>query len=437
MILEAMISAALGGAVYGYIESRREQKEEIELEKGKIEQLNNINTWKKCLELSDTKGIRNKIGETFLIEKYIKTDYGFLAKVKAPLGCDWMALKNVGSEIETAFKGTVEIKKDKYSDYIDIEVITKKPEFIFSPIKTNCNEWFGGLKANGEPYLISLDENPHVCYTGTTGTGKTFTEFVSVTNLLYNYKNDFEVYITQLINGETKIFSKCKPVKLFADTLEEALVILRQVAEKADARAKELNKYGYVSVKHWNDENPDKAFKRIILLMDEFSFFKIEEGDSEEVKKLKNECEIYLKRIAKTGRAMAISIVMVLQKSTVENVNSTIRSQMCVISLRQFSGQDSKVAIGTTEAARLNEFEAIIKGNGIYEKVFIPRIKSKQPQIHLAKYVPSIIVPRKISILEEKKDIAKKTSIESKNNNLVVDLKESAKKKIKRKVKGA
>ncbi|MCC5432678.1 MULTISPECIES: hypothetical protein [Clostridium] len=433
MILEAMISAALGGAVYGYIESRREQKEEIELEKEKIEQLNNINTWKKCLELSDTKGIRNKIGETFLIEKYIKTDYGFLAKVKAPLGCDWMALKNVGSEIETAFKGTVEIKKDKYSDYIDIEVITKKPEFVFSPIKTNCNEWFGGLKANGEPYLISLDENPHVCYTGTTGTGKTFTEFVSVTNLLYNYKNDFEVYITQLINGETKIFSKCKPVKLFADTLEEALVILRQVAGKADARAKELNKYGYVSVKHWNDENPDKAFKRIILLMDEFSFFKVEEGDSEEVKKFKNECEIYLKRIAKTGRAMAISIVMVLQKSTVENVNSTIRSQMCVISLRQFSGQDSKVAIGTTEAARLNEFEAIIKGNGIYEKVFIPRIKSKQPQIHLAKYVPEIVIPKKGVILKEK---IKEIPIEEKTNNIIV---ESKKKKIKknRNVKGA
>ena len=233
MILEAMISAALGGAVYGYIESRREQKEEIELEKEKIEQLNNINTWKKCLELSDTKGIRNKIGETFLIEKYIKTDYGFLAKVKAPLGCDWMALKNVGSEIETAFKGTVEIKKDKYSDYIDIEVITKKPEFVFSPIKTNCNEWFGGLKANGEPYLISLDENPHVCYTGTTGTGKTFTEFVSVTNLLYNYKNDFEVYITQLINGETKILSKCKPVKLFLLLALILLMLLLKYLQKA------------------------------------------------------------------------------------------------------------------------------------------------------------------------------------------------------------
>lgn len=437
MILEAMISAALGGAVYGYIESRREQKEEIELEKGKIEQLNNINTWKKCLELSDTKGIRNKIGETFLIEKYIKTDYGFLAKVKAPLGCDWMALKNVGSEIETAFKGTVEIKKDKYSDYIDIEVITKKPEFIFSPIKTNCNEWFGGLKANGTPYFISLNENPHICYSGKTGSGKTFAEFISFTNLLYNYKNDFEVYITQLVNGETKIFSKCKPCKITASTLEEALVVLEKINEIADKREKELSKYGYISTKHWNDDNPNRKYKRIFLLMDEFSFFRIEDGDTDEDKKLKNKCESYLKRIAKAGRAMGISIIAGLQKATVENINSSIRSQMCIISLRQFSSQDSKVAIGTSEGVKLDDFEAIIKGSGIYEKVFIPIIKAKQPQLELAKYVPSIIVPRKISILEEKKDIAKKTSIESKNNNLVVDLKESAKKKIKRKVKGA
>ncbi|WP_415347733.1 hypothetical protein, partial [Clostridium perfringens] len=93
--------------------------------------------------------------------------------------------------------------------------------------------------------------------------------------------------------------------------------------------------------------------------------------------------------------------------------------------------------IGTSEGVKLDDFEAIIKGSGIYEKVFIPIIKAKQPQLELAKYVPSIIVPRKISILEEKKDITKKASVESKNNSLVVDLKESAKKKIKRKVKGA
>lgn len=437
MILEAMISAALGGAVYGYIESRREQKEEIELEKGKIEQLNNINTWKKCLELSDTKGIRNKIGETFLLERYIKTEYGFVAKTKAPLGVDWMALKGVENALETAFKGTVEITKNKYTDEIKIEVITRKPEFEFKPVKLSCNEWLGGFKANGTPYSVSLNENPHICYSGKTGSGKTFAEFISFTNLLYNYKNDFDVYITQLVNGETKIFSKCKPCKITASTLEEALVILEKINEIADKREKELSKYGYISVKHWNDDNPNRKYKRVFLLMDEFSFFRIEDGDEDEEKKLKNKCESYLKRIAKAGRAMGISIIAGLQKATVENINSSIRSQMCIISLRQFSSQDSKVAIGTSEGVKLDDFEAIIKGSGIYEKVFIPIIKAKQPQLELAKYVPSIIVPRKISILEEKKDIAKKTSIESKNNNLVVDLKESAKKKIKRKIKGA
>ncbi|XZI02990.1 hypothetical protein ACSXE3_15540 (plasmid) [Clostridium perfringens] len=437
MLLEIILSAAFGGGLYGYMQSKEKNNKNRKLEKDEIEKLKNINTWKKCLDLADSKGIKNKLGETFLLERYIKTEYGFVAKTKAPLGVDWLALKGVENALETAFKGTIEISKNKYDDYIDIEVITRKPEFKFKPVPLSCNEWLGGFKANGTPYSVSLNENPHICYSGKTGSGKTFAEFISFTNLLYNYKNDFEVYITQLVNGETKIFSKCKPCKITASTLEEALVVLEKINEIADKREKELSKYGYISTKHWNDDNPNRKYKRIFLLMDEFSFFRIEDGDTDEDKKLKNKCESYLKRIAKAGRAMGISIIAGLQKATVENINSSIRSQMCIISLRQFSSQDSKVAIGTSEGVKLDDFEAIIKGSGIYEKVFIPIIKAKQPQLELAKYVPSIIVPRKISILEEKKDIAKKTSIESKNNSLVVDLKESAKKKIKRKVKGA
>ena len=42
MILEAMLSAALGGVVYGYMESIREKKEEIKLEKEKLEEIINI-----------------------------------------------------------------------------------------------------------------------------------------------------------------------------------------------------------------------------------------------------------------------------------------------------------------------------------------------------------------------------------------------------------
>lgn len=434
MILEAMLSAALGGVVYGYMESIREKKEEIKLEKEKLEEIININTWKKCLELADTKGIKNKVGDTFLLEGYKKTDYGFTAITKAPLGCDWMALKSVESVLETSFKGTVEITKNKYTDEIKIEVITRKPEFEFKPVELSCNEWLGGFKANGTPYSVSLNENPHICYSGKTGSGKTFAEFISFTNLLYNYKNDFDVYITQLVNGETKIFSKCKPCKITASTLEEALVILEKINEIADKREKELSKYGYISVKHWNDDNPNRKYKRVFLLMDEFSFFRIEDGDADEEKKLKNKCESYLKRIAKAGRAMGISIIAGLQKATVENINSSIRSQMCIISLRQFSSQDSKVAIGTNEGVKLDDFEAIIKGSGIYEKVFIPVIKAKQPQLELVKYDKNIIVPRKGVVIKD--EIQKEEEIKIKEAN-IVEIKDAIKKKPRRNIKGA
>lgn len=433
MILEAMLSAALGGIVYGYMESMREKKKEIKLEKEKLEEITNINTWKKCLEFADTKGIKNKVGETFPLEEYKKTDYGFTAVTKAPLGVDWIALKSVESALETAFKGTVEIKKEKYTDEINVEVITRKPEFNFKPVVLNCNEWLGGFKSNRTPFSISLYENPHILYSGKTGSGKTFAMFISFTNMLYNYKNDFDVYITQLVNSETKIFSKCKPCKMTASNLEEALVVLEKIVEICDKREKEISKYGYVSVRHWNEDNSDIKFKRIILLMDEFSFFKQEEGDSEEEKKLKNKCESYLKRIAKAGRSMDVSIIGALQKATVENINSSVRSQMCIISLRQFSGQDSKICIGTTEGARLDDCEAIIKGAGIYEKVFIPRIKSKQPQTELQKYDKNIIVPHKGIVKDE---IQKKEEIKIKETN-VVEIKDAIKKKPRRNIKGA
>ncbi|WP_124042275.1 FtsK/SpoIIIE domain-containing protein [Clostridium perfringens] len=401
MILEAMLSAAFGGALYGYIQSRDKNNEKIKIGKDKIEQRENMKIWKKCLEFSDVKGIINKNNDTFTLEDYKKTSYGFSAITKAPLGCDWMSLRSVENALETAFQGTVEIQKEKYTGDIKVEVITRKPEFEFKPVKLTSNEWLGGFKANGTPFNIDLNLNPHILYAGKTGSGKTFAMFISFTNMLYNYKNDFDVYITQLVNAETKIFSKCKPCKMTASTLEEALVVLEKIVEICDKREKEISKYGYVSVRHFNEDYPNKKFKRIILLMDEFSFFKIEDGDTDEDKKLKNKCEICLKRIAKAGRSMNITIIGALQKATVENINSSVRSQMCMISLRQFSGQDSKITIGTTEASRLDDCEAIIKGSNIYEKVFIPIIKSKQPQIELQKYDKNIIVPRKGVIIED------------------------------------
>ena len=401
MLIEAMVSAALGGALYGYVETKRKKKERIKLDEEKREKIDNINKWKKCLKESNVKGIKNKSGETFELYKYKKTQFGFIATTKAPLGCDWINIKDIEGELETAFSGMVEINKSKYSDEIELTFVTKKPEFEFKPIKTkSCDELLIMHKANAKPVFLDLNENPHVVFSGKSGSGKTFVEFMSVTNMLHNYKNDFDMYICQIVNGETKIFSKCKPVKMVADTLEEALVMLNKLAEICDKREKEISKYGYISVKHWNKDNPRRKFKRIILLMDEFSFFKVEDGDNEEEKKLKLQCEKAFKRIGKAGRAMSVSLIAVTQKMSSENINTTLRSQTAVVSLVQHNTIDSNMAIGTSEAVGLEKFEAIIMGQGIYEKGFVSVLKSEQPQLELVKYVPEIIIPQKVNIKE-------------------------------------
>lgn len=402
MLVETIVSCAIGGAVYRYLENKRKMNEKAEVSPEEIEKNENMWKWIECLDNADIKGIKDKRGDTFRLFKYKKTDFGFTAKTKAPIGVNWQKLKDIESNLETAFNGMVEISKGRYDEEINITMVTKKPEFVFAPIKTkSCDELLIMHKADGKPVFIGLDENPHLIFTGKSGTGKTFVEFMSITNMIYNYKNDFDMYICQIVNGETKIFSKTKPVKMVADTLEEAVVVLNKLVKIAEEREKKISKYGYISVKHWNKDHPRKKFKRIILLMDEFSFFRVEDGDSEEEKKMKLECEKAFKRIAKAGRAMSISLIAVTQKMSTESINSTVRSQLAVVSLTQHNNIDSNMAVGTNEAVVLENREAIVNGQGIYEKGFISILKSEQPQLELQKYVPDIIIPQKVKIKED------------------------------------
>ena len=70
MLIEAMISAALGGAVYGYVETKRKKKEKLQLSEDKKERIENINRWKKCLMQSGVQGIKNKNNDTFELYAY-------------------------------------------------------------------------------------------------------------------------------------------------------------------------------------------------------------------------------------------------------------------------------------------------------------------------------------------------------------------------------
>lgn len=411
MLVEGIILSAAAGFIIGKVENsiNRKKQMKVDEEKEKIYEIQR--KWRNTLIDIPGKGIINSSGKTFDLY-YIKiTENGFVGKVKIPSGLNLDALESCVNTLQDNFNGAIQINKGKYDDYVDVIAVTSKPIYAFKIIKKPCSEWFVGYKLNGDVMFLNIDENPHLMISGITGMGKSVIKDMLVTNIIANWKNDFDIYIVQLVNNDDYMFSECKPVKKKGFDLESGLDVLKRIEKIANERADRYKENGIVSFKDWNKFNPDKKDKRIILLSDEFSFFAIDDGEADNIKKMKREAEAILKRIFKAGRAMGVNVIATLQKASSANINTTIRSQMTVLSLTQFSSQDSNMVIGTNEASRtrLERYEAIISGAGVYEKLFLPKIKeledkSMTEQEFFNQFVPEIITPNRIKKQDKKID---------------------------------
>lgn len=354
--------------------------------------------WNKALQECKVEGIRNHSKQTFLLIEIKRIENGFRCKSVVPQGLSVDALEKAKTVLEHNLNAKIEIKKSWDCKFINIKIINHKPLYLFKPVKCPSNLLFLGYKLDGKPFLLNIDENPHFGFCGMSGTGKSVIKSMTITNLLYNYKNDFELYLCQTVNSDDLIFQNHKSVKMTACNLNEAKVMLNKLLKIADERNEICKKANCINVNQYNKLFQDKKFKRIFLLLDEFSFLTAEDGDSDEDKRLKIELNTVFKRLAKAGRAMGICLITVVQKLSATNIDSTIRSQLSILSLTQFNSIDSNMAIGTSEAVTLEKREAIVKAQGVYETLFMPIVPGlKEEKItiqeYLHQFVPEIINP--------------------------------------------
>lgn len=430
MLVEGMILSAIAGAVIGVTETKIKEKNSRKEAEENQKVVNIQRQWKNSLLGNPGRGLVNSKGNTFELHYVQLTKNGFKGRISIPDGLNFESLEGHINTLQDNFNGAIQVYKGKYDNYVEVIAVTNKPIYTFKVIKKPCNEWFVGYKLNGDAMFLNIDENPHLLISGITGMGKSVIKDMLITNIMANWKNDFDVYIVQIVNNDDFMFSKCKPVKMSGFDLESGLKVLQRLEKIANERADRYKKHGVVSFRDWNKFNTDNKDRRIILLSDEFSFFAIDDGEPEDIKKMKRASESILKRIFKAGRAMGINSIATLQKASSANINTTIRSQMTVLSLTQFSAMDSNLVIGTNEASRtkLERYEAIVSGAGVYEKLFLPRInelenKTMTEQQYFNQFIKEIIVPNN-SI---NKDIKK----ENDNNDLLEQtriLKERAKK---------
>lgn len=330
--------------------------------------------------------------------------------VTIPLGKKYEDLETRKEMIRDNFKCICEMENIRFSNQCKLRLTTKDiGKYEFVPVKTYPNKLFIAREFNADPYFVDLDKEGHMLIAGQTGTGKSFVLASILTNLIASCGDYVEIYLSQIMKGEIGVFAKCKPVKSVQYNLAEVASTLTKVAKIVDDRSKLFTSKGVKNLTHYNTKIQGRKLKRIFYVIEEVSFFiPNKDLDSEEVFKLKTICWDAILTIAKAGRSAGVHFMSVTQRSTVANVPSEVKAQMCCMTMKQRSGRDSENIIDVPDAKDLQDRECLVWGRNGLKLLKVPFIDEDFQK--LKKFVPEIIVPGDdVSIETPAKTINKNT----------------------------
>ena len=157
--------------------------------------------WDRALKKIN-KNICNKDGQTFRLTKIKKIGDNYTAKCIIPSGLSFKQLEDIKPVLEDSLGAVIQLDYGNFNKFININIITSKPNLDFKPVECPCDKLFLGYKADGKPFLIDINKNPHNLFCGMIGTGKTTALFMAITNLLANKDNKFELWFAQIVNRD-------------------------------------------------------------------------------------------------------------------------------------------------------------------------------------------------------------------------------------------
>jgi hypothetical protein len=383
MVSELLI-AGLTTVAYRKIKNIKEHKEERNL----------ISKWNAAMAGVAVKN-EDDTFSTFEIVSINQKEYGFDCKVSIPFRKSFEDLEKQKQVIETNLNCLCEIEKYKFAPYANVKIINNPlNNLTYELVETKPYELFLGYKYDGTPYKLNMVEDSHLLIGGIRGSGKSRLQFIALTTLLHNHdESEIELYLMELLKKDLKKFKDLKQVKLFMDELVHCKIILEKIEKAIEKRAEKIDAMNSENIYEYNKIAKNKL-KYIYIFADEYSLFMKDENDCEEETKYKEVIESVLKKIAKLGRSVGIFFISGLQRSTVTEINSLIKSQMCRCSFAQLSARDSENIIGTTDAHGLLAQECIVFTGHEY-------VHLKTPYIDNSIINSSLGIKVKEQILEE------------------------------------
>jgi len=274
---------------------------------------------------------------------------------------------------------------------VPFEVIAPKPEDYWKG--DSRSEVVVPLGRSGATKLQALHlgrgTSQHALIAGRTGSGKSTLLHALITNSALIYGPDeLELYLIDFKKGvEFKTYAThglphARVVAIESER-EFGLSVLQRLDAELKVRGDLYRDLGVQDVAGFRTARPDQPMPRILLIVDEFQEFFVEDD------KLAQECSLLLDRLVRQGRAFGVHVQ--LGSQTLGGAYSLARSTLGQMAIRialQCSEADAHLILNEdNSAARLlsrpgeaiyNDANGQVEGNHTFQVVWLPDARREQ-----------------------------------------------------------
>lgn len=341
---------------------------------------------KKWINLMANLGLYNKLKDTYSLNDTVLTSYGFTSKILLVDGLGLKKLEANREDIQDSYGCMCVFNKAKRSNIVRADFIFNTPIKLEFEVIEELKPWeiYLGNSYSGEKIIIDMIKFPHVLITGGTRSGKSKMTDCILTNLISNAtEKELELYLIQVAKSDLVLYEDAIQTRAFADDLYKTLTVLEHIELEMEARnelIKPLRKMAKAD--NYYDYNKIRATDKmstIYVVFDEMSSLFNTKGCAKEDKELKERIVSYIEKIAQYGAGLGVFLLCSLQRPTVDNLSSFIKSQCtCKISFRQNNSKSSEVALDDPVMALGLEQREFIYYTNIYSYGLVPLVNNKK-----------------------------------------------------------
>lgn len=302
----------------------------------------------KWYQTFSTKTLRNFNGETFNLknpqvinhptkkedDKPVKIGYRF--EIDIPNGLSYDAIEEKIIDLNKTF-GICSLHFDDKNKKSIIEIMNRKlpDDEIYEPISVKPWELYVGMTHYYKPIILNFKTSPNALWGGSSGTGKTISMIMAVTNLvLFNNANTVNLYIAMLSDKQDlKVFKNLPHCKCYAKTLDDVYAELSYINKEISRRNKLFDDSdengGITNIYEYNKAFPKNKLPISYFMIDEIATFSItglEANKNEE--NIKKKCNAIMWKIAREGRSAGIYSLLCTQRGSLSNMSGEIKGNL-------------------------------------------------------------------------------------------------------------